>query len=192
VLFNLVGVCVMKSLVVFLVFFVSFINVFAEEEMSKDAYWEIRAMISIDLEDNMDRISQKSKFLSDSMKYSIYDEHSKSGAGPFFLNLFGFGIGSFYQGDYRSGLFGALGNGLGIVMIIEHKNVNGLGPIGGGIFMVTYVVNLFSPWFYASSYNSKLELALRIDESTKIRIAPDYDYSYDNTMIYGASISITF
>ncbi|QFP42423.1 P13 family porin (plasmid) [Borrelia miyamotoi] len=104
-------------------------------------------------------------------KVLLYKVNKKDILAPFLLNFFfGFGIGSFVQGDITGGLL-VLGSeilslslvGCGIYSLSQHTGTStptlglSLVSLGGITFFVTRIAEMIIPFTYASSYNRKLQ-----------------------------------
>lgn len=86
---------------------------------SQELYNHISKLIDDDLAGNKNQIQMLALGLSDSQKQSLITKYEKSAVGPFCLNLFvGYGIGSFVQGDKKSGARQCVLQGIGLVCII--------------------------------------------------------------------------
>ena len=135
--------------------------------------------------ENQQKIADLAPLLTAEQRQAYYDENNQFGLRPFLLNLLiGFGVGSFSQGDTKIGalqLVGDLvGDGLligGIIGMIGAANDDDVDEaassaaiasvvcvIGGLITTAVAIPACIRPWFYAKTYNEKLEKALRLDE----------------------------
>ena len=120
--------------------------------------------------------------LSPEQRQQLISKHEKSGVGPFFLNmLLGFGIGSFVQGDKKSGGF-QLGFDIGgIVLMIGGAAVSGatgepeagipMMVCGAGFCIGAGITGLITPWVYAANHNEGLEASLN-GRTVSIHVAP--------------------
>ena len=122
-------------------------------------------------------IQQFSANLSDSQKYFLFEDNKTSGTGPFVANLlFGFGIGSYVQGDTLGGTISLCadlgGYGLvigGTVAVVARMICNSESPAvtgttailaGTAVLVANKIFTCIRPFTYASSYNQRLSKAL--------------------------------
>lgn len=136
---------------------------------------EIMRMIDQGLEMNDKQIATASNSLSESDRLTIFTAKKKEPLLPFVLNLIlGLGIGSFALGDNQGGgieLIGEIGGialvGLGSAMKAndaQSVTTVSAGPtviIVGGILVAGFrLFGLTRPFFFAGSYNDKLQTVL--------------------------------
>ena len=133
---------------------------------NEDLVATIENLIEDDLEDNKEKIASLATRLSSEQKQELYDKYQKSAGGYFALNLLlGFGIGSFAQGDKRSG-WTQLGFELGGITCIAAGSSSGsvyLTALGAGFCIGAGIVGLVSPWSYASNRNAALSESLGVE-----------------------------
>ncbi|ETZ17177.1 hypothetical protein BDCR2A_01898 [Borrelia duttonii CR2A] len=104
-------------------------------------------------------------------KMLFYKANKKDVLAPFLLNFFfGFGIGSFVQGDITGGLLVLGSEILGLGLVVSGMCLRSPGtPLGfslislGGITLfATRIAEMIIPFTYASSYNKKLQEKLGV------------------------------
>ena len=139
---------------------------------------------------NAEKIEQLSSFLTARQREDLYEDNSRSGVGPFLLNLLvGFGVGSFWQGDTAVGCIQLFGDIAGFGMMIpgiilsmkaadklETSSVGtALTIIGGFVTVGVAVPAYIRPWTFAADKNRKMRRALRVDEYGKAIARGDVD-----------------
>lgn len=163
----------------------------------------IDSLINQGIQDKIvsNRILTISENLTNEQKYCLYDENKKSGASPFLMNFFfGYGIGSFVQGDKIGGgiqlglrLIGDTSNSLAMLVFYDkyirdsYMKYSDEAVVGawilagvGSIFNIaSFVIGCVRPWVYANNYNNDLQRVLRVKNpnwmSNKAQFAPIVD-----------------
>ncbi len=110
-----------KLLTIFAVLIaLSSVQIFAQESQNlqnareANIFFKVNTLVKTDLFKNENEISLLAVNLTSSEKEFLYIENKKSPTVPFLLNFFlGWGIGSFVQGDIKSGIISLSGNLLG-------------------------------------------------------------------------------
>ncbi len=143
-----------------------------------DDFTSCLALIDTKLDDyTVTSIQRFSANLSDSQKYFLFEDNKTSGTGPFVANLlFGFGIGSYVQGDTLGGTIslcadlggyglvigGTVAAAAGIASNSESPAVAGSTAIlaGTAVLVANKIFTCIRPFTYASSYNQRLFKAL--------------------------------
>lgn len=131
----------------------------------------VQRLIDDGLKTNREIITLQCSDLTDLDKALLYNEEKlKSPIMASALNLIGFGIGSYIQGDTGSGIGLSIIEGSGIVMLTsgilklraDQNSVSGVFlAIFGGIFFVTArIAGPIIPFYATSQYNQKLERAI--------------------------------
>ncbi|ATQ16646.1 P13 family porin (plasmid) [Borrelia miyamotoi] len=145
----------MKQILSLILFFICIVVSFAQnyEEISSDTV--------------------VTKGSGDNNKMLLYEVSKKGILAPFLLNFFfGFGIGSFVQGDVTGGLIvlaseifglGLIGTGMGF-MSSPHSSMLGisLASVGGIVVFATRIAEIIIPFTHAYSYNRKLQEKLGV------------------------------
>ena len=162
-------------------------NIFSENppmtanpsEQNDLAMLQIERMLDDGLDDNFKPISESSKNLSAVNKERIYLRYKKKDQvlGCLFNIFPGYGIGSFYQGDTRGGLYSLAFTGVGIGFYIAgiaqattsnagEPEFNGRAEMylttGAIILVVGFVYSAVRAYNYPDSYNRKLGDALNL------------------------------
>lgn len=103
----------------------SSVNLFAQKSQESDDFLKVNVLLKNGLFKNENEISSLAANLSSSEKVFLYLENKKSPTLPFCLNLFlGYGIGSFVQGDTKSGVISLSGNLLGIILMLTGYTIS--------------------------------------------------------------------
>ncbi|UPA19056.1 P13 family porin (plasmid) [Borrelia puertoricensis] len=173
----------MKQVLILMLFFVCIVVSFAQnyDEMASD---------TVATEGNMDN------------KLLLYELHKQNTLVPFLLNFFvGFGTGSFMQGNFTGGLlilgFDMLGVGLisgGIYSLSQYKGIEtptfalSLVSLGGMTLFITRIVEMISPFTYASSYNRKLREKLGISLGG---FKPQFEVNFNENAGLGFELAFT-
>lgn len=145
-----------------------------EKKSSKQRIEEIKVLLDSGLESNKDKIKALSKDLSFEEKQVLYSEYEKSAGGYFALNLIlGCGIGSFVQGDVRSGFLSLCFELGGLLLAVNGLNNENptLYALGYGFLIGGRVGECISPWGYASKKNNLLKSSLNLSSET-ISLSP--------------------
>jgi hypothetical protein len=136
----------------------------------------ISLMINSDFYGNLDLIKNESVNLTDYEKMTLYSMHEESPTVPFVVNLLvGAGIGSFIQGDIKSGVTALIGELIGFSLYtVGYLNVysaalNGddseagatMLLLGAGAILGTRIYECIQPFSYAKKYNDQLHSALQ-------------------------------
>jgi Borrelia membrane protein P13 len=187
-----------KVLLLTIMFILAVGTVQSEETTKNRSFQEIQTLIDEDLTDNLEEISKKASLLSFEEKTLIYTDYSKDNWGPAALNLIGFWIGSFTQGDVTGGAIGLIGCSAGLVLFLDgvmEENTTGessLIPLGAVIYLSSVTIDVILSFTYASSYNSKLETALGLDGIAQIYISPTVNLAKNNSVAPGIAVSLSF
>ncbi len=103
----------------------SSVQIFAQEvqesqkSQEADNFFKVNTLLKTDLFKNENEISLLAANLSSSEKEFLYIENKKSPTVPFCLNFFvGWGIGSFVQGDTKTGVISLSGNLAGSTLML--------------------------------------------------------------------------
>ena len=176
----------------------------------------IQMLIDQDLFKNAPMIQEQSKGLSQTQRMMLYTSNQKSAGGPFALNFFlGWGIGSFVQGDKKTGTkiliadgAGTLAMGLGYVLILSSISYSydsdgylrthyGDGYTLGAIMVTAAslvmtgfnIYGWFKPFSYAKSYNQQLANSLNV-YSADVSIAPVVSPSGETGLALGFKLAL--
>lgn len=150
--------------------------------LAKGDVMKVVTLIDAGLDKNYPLIKQAAADLSSSERLMVYNMKQNQVAGPFVCNLLlGFGIGSFIQGDTAMGVVGLVGEGLGLVMLLNNSSTYyGVSTgfyIGFGLFLGTRILELVMPFMYANRYNRKLSSVLATGRAS-LTIRPDVMLAY--------------
>ncbi|MDY0289870.1 MAG: P13 family porin [Sphaerochaeta sp.] len=160
-----------KPTILICVLLVSFSALFA----SQSPVASISLMIDTDLAGNFTTITKESEKLSDFEKMSLYSMHENSPTLPFVVNLLvGYGIGSFLQGDTKTGTTALVADivalGLYSVGYVQIYNAAFNGEISGpghtmfllgvGLLVGSKIYQCTKPFSYAKAYNRRLHSSL--------------------------------
>ncbi|GEM_PF-4878749 len=132
---------------------------------SENIIHTIQKMLEEDLLNNKDKLIELTKNLSLDEKQKLYLTYEKSGGKYFVLNLIlGCGIGSFAQGDSKSGMLALCFELGGVVMMLSGTNSENafLVSIGYGLLIGGRVGECIAPWEYANNYNDTLKTSLNM------------------------------
>jgi hypothetical protein len=163
---------------------------------------DIYSLIRRGLNKNFKMIQEKSKLLTDSEKLQLYNMNKKCATLPCIYNgIFGFGIGSFSQGDINGGLTALVIEGVGAAIYIggllnyKYWSSSSVSLVlicsGYTIFVAGRIFGLIRPLGYTKKYNIKLQDALGYKTIT-INISPFISPSNNNEVFYGAEMSIIY
>ncbi len=135
----------------------------------------ISLMIDSDFSGNYDSIAKESVQLSDFERMSLYAMHEDSPTLPFVINLLvGYGIGSFIQGDAKSGYTALVADiiGIGLYSVgyvqVYTASLDGVIPdegitlalLGAGLLLGSRIYQCIKPFSYAKEYNRRLHTSL--------------------------------
>ncbi len=160
-----------KPTILICVLLVSLTALFA----SQSPVASISLMIDADLAGNFNTIAKESAKLSDFEKMSLYSMHENSPTLPFVVNLLvGYGIGSFLQGDTKTGTTALVADivalglySVGYVQIYEaafQGEISDIGYtmflLGVGVLVGSKIYQCTKPFSYAKEYNRRLHSSL--------------------------------
>ena len=156
--------------------------VFAQKSNGVESYSTIQKLLKEGLDENFGEILENATNLSDMHRMALYNEFKKSDRGPCFLNLAGFGIGSFVQGNVRAGVgqlvvqsAGCLmaGFGYGFAFSGDTPSVDMLILGSAGILAIVTgeVIGAILPFRFAREFNEDLANALGFDYAS-VSVAP--------------------
>lgn len=164
-------------------------SLFSQSKPSTENLMTVIMLIDDDIYRNANEIRSISSQLELSEKLFIYQEKEKSTTAPFLLNfLVGFGIGSWVQGDEVGGIVGTVGGIGGYALMVSSDNPE----VGAGIFLGTYLINLFKPFTYARSFNKKLKSVVGLTDRASLQIYPNIDVTQNGKAVPGISLSVGF
>ncbi len=161
------------------------------------AFSEIKTLLDDGFEKNKIRISELAKNLDYKQKLNLYEQYEKSATEPFFLNVLGgWGMGSFIQGNKKSGLVQLSFDAAALLCVIsgsvisnrESASGSALIVCGGGLYLGGLFTACISPWVFASDYNDQLRDSLNFYHS-KISVVPLVN-PIDNSYGFVAKISL--
>jgi hypothetical protein len=139
---------------------------------------EVSKLIADDRDAHSPVIRALSTYLTKDQRDKLYSAHKVSAAGPFFANLvFGFGVGSYLQGDVTSGVMSTISTSAGLLLATGTlSRDDGLQTAGLLMLAAGKLIDIVAPFVYASSSNRRLERDLRgltVDLGAAQIVGPD-------------------
>ncbi len=156
--------------------------IFAQAAGTSNSFSTIQNLLKEGIDENFVEILDCAGTISDAQKRSLYSEFKKQDIGPCFLNLAGFGIGSFVQGNIRGGVGQLIvqsvgcvmaGFGYGFAFSGDSPNIDMviLGSAGILAIVAGEAIGAIVPFRFAREFNETLAQALRLD-SADLSVVP--------------------
>lgn len=172
----------MKKKILIFILLCFYAAVFAQKASTSNSFSTIQNLLKDGLDENFVEIVECAGNISDMQKRSLYSKFKKQDVGPCFLNLAGFGIGSFVQGNIRGGVGQLIvqsvgcvmaGFGYGFAFSGDSPNIDMLilGSAGVLAIVAGEAIGAIVPFRFAREFNEALAQALRLD-SADLSVAP--------------------
>lgn len=188
----------MKKLLTIFAVLIAFasVQIFAQQS---ENYFQVNTLLKKGLFKYENEITNLANNLTTNEREFLYIENKKDSAAlPFCLNFFvGWGLGSFIQGDTKTGLIHIGGELLGGILMLAGSQLAtpsaspeaGIGMVFAGLAITAGVAinSWVQPFLYTNKYNNTLRKCLSGNQQVSVQFAPIVDF--DNSK-YGLLASL--